>query len=63
MRITRLQRTPNSPFQSIRGKVLATDAMPQRWQSALLGAAEPHIRYATEGYPECAARTAPFVRT
>jgi hypothetical protein len=40
----RLQLTPNSSFQSVRGTVLATEAVPQRWQSALLGAAEPHIR-------------------
>ena len=44
MRIKRLQLTPNSSLQSIRGSFLAADAVPQRWQSALLGAAEPHIR-------------------
>jgi hypothetical protein len=37
----RLQLTPNSSFQSIRGTVLAAGAVPQRWRSALLGAAEP----------------------
>jgi len=43
MRIKRLQLTPNSLFQSIRGTVLAADAVPQRWRSALLVAAEaPH---------------------
>jgi hypothetical protein len=42
----RLQLTPNSSFQSVRGIVLAADAVPQRWRSALLGAAEPHIRWA-----------------
>jgi len=40
----RLQLTPNSFFQSDRGIVLATGVVPQRWQSALLGAAEPHVR-------------------
>jgi hypothetical protein len=42
----RLQLTPNSSFQSIRGTVLAAGAAPQRWRSALLGAAEPHVRWA-----------------
>jgi hypothetical protein len=42
MRIKRLQLTLNSSFQSIRGTVLAAGAAPQRWRSALLGAAEPH---------------------
>ena len=41
----RLQLTPNISLQSIRGTVLAAGAVPQRWRSALLGAAEPHIRY------------------
>ena len=40
----RLQLTPNSSFQSIRGSVLAAGAAPQRRRSALLGAAEPHVR-------------------
>jgi hypothetical protein len=40
----RLQLTPNSSLQSIRGTVLAADTMPQRWRSALSGAAEPPIR-------------------
>jgi hypothetical protein len=40
-----LQLTPNSSFQSIRGTVLAAGGVPQRWRSALLAAAEPHIRY------------------
>jgi hypothetical protein len=40
----RLQLTPNSLVQSIRGTVLAAGGVPQRWRSALLGAAEPHIR-------------------
>jgi len=44
MRIKRLQLTPNSSFQSIHGTVLAAVAVPQRWRSALLGAAEPPIR-------------------
>jgi hypothetical protein len=43
---TALQLTPNSLFQSIRGSVLAASAVPQRWGSALFGAAEPHVRYA-----------------
>jgi len=37
----RLQLTPNSSFQSMRGTVLAAGAVPQRWRSALLGAADP----------------------
>jgi hypothetical protein len=41
-----LQLTPNSSFQSIRGIVLAAGAVPQRWRSALLGAAEPPVRWA-----------------
>jgi hypothetical protein len=40
----RLQLTPNSSFQSIRGTVLAAGDVPQRWRSALLGAAEPPVR-------------------
>jgi hypothetical protein len=40
----RLQLTPNSSFQSIRGTVLAAGALPQRWRSALLGAAERPVR-------------------
>jgi hypothetical protein len=36
--------TPNSLFQSIRGTVLAAGTVPQRWRSALLGAAEPPVR-------------------
>jgi hypothetical protein len=40
----RLQLTLDSSFQSDRGTVLAACAVPQRWQSALGGAAEPHIR-------------------
>jgi hypothetical protein len=39
-----LQLSPNSSFQSIRGTLLAAAAVPQRWRSALLGAAEPHVR-------------------
>jgi uncharacterized integral membrane protein len=39
-----LQLPPNSSLQSIRGTVLAVVAVPQRWRSALLGAAEPHVR-------------------
>jgi len=42
----RLQLPPNSSLQSIRGTVLAADAVPQRWRSALLGAAEPPVRWA-----------------
>jgi len=42
----RLQMTPNSSSQSIRGTVLAAGAVPQRWRSALLGAAELPIRWA-----------------
>ena len=45
----RLQLTPNSSLQSIRGTVLAAGAVPQRWRSALLGAAEPRIRWAARG--------------
>jgi hypothetical protein len=44
--LTSLYLSPNSPFQSVRGTVLAAGAVPQRWQSALLGAAEPPIRWA-----------------
>jgi hypothetical protein len=44
MRIKRLQLTPNSLLQSIRGTVLAAGGVPQRWRSALLGAAEPPVR-------------------
>jgi len=44
----RLQLTPNSSLQSIRGPVLVAGAVPGRWRSALLGAAEPHARYAEE---------------
>ena len=40
----RLQLTPNSLSQSIRGTVMAADALLQRWRSALSGAAEPLIR-------------------
>ncbi len=40
----RLQLTPNSSFQSIRGNNLAAGAVPQCWRSALLRAAEPQIR-------------------
>jgi hypothetical protein len=29
-----------------RGTVLAAGAVPQRWRSALLGAAEPRVRWA-----------------
>jgi len=36
----RLLLTPNSSFESIRGTVLAAGTVPQRWWSALLGAAE-----------------------
>ena len=43
----RLQLTPNSSFQSIRGTVLAAGTVPRRRRSALLGAAEPHVRYAS----------------
>jgi hypothetical protein len=39
-----LQLAPNSSLRSIRGNVLAAGAVPQRWRSAVLGAAEPHIR-------------------
>ena len=39
----RLQLTPNSSLQSIRGTALAAGAVPQRWRSALLGAAEPQV--------------------
>jgi hypothetical protein len=46
MRIKRLQLTPNSSFQSIRGSVLAAGGVPQRWRSALPGAAEPPLRWA-----------------
>jgi hypothetical protein len=35
-----LQLTPNSAGQSIRGTLLAAEAVPQRWRSALFGAAE-----------------------
>jgi len=45
----RLQLTPNSSIQLVRGTVLAADAVPQRWRSALLGAAEPHVRWADAG--------------
>ena len=51
MRIKRLQLTPNSSLQSIRVTVLAAGTAPQRWRSALLGAAEPHIRYTAEANP------------
>ena len=44
----RLKLTPNSSFQLIRGTVLAPDAVPQRWRSAPLGAAEPRVRYSAE---------------
>ena len=47
----RLQLTPNSSFQSIRGTVLAASAVPQRWWSALLGAAEPPVRWAARAVP------------
>ena len=40
----RLHLTPNSSFQSIRVTVLAAGAVPHCWRSALLGAAEPHVR-------------------
>ena len=40
----RLLLTSNSSFQSIRGIVLTAGSVPQRWRSALLGAAEPPIR-------------------
>jgi hypothetical protein len=40
----RLQLTPNISLQSVRGNVLAAGTAPQRWLSALLGAAEPPIR-------------------
>jgi len=40
----RLQLTPNSSFQSIRGTILAAGTVPHRWRSALLSAAEPLIR-------------------
>jgi len=46
MRIKRLQLTPNSLFQTIHCTVLAAAPVPQRWRSALLGAAEPPIRWA-----------------
>ncbi len=49
MRIKRLQLTPNSSFQSIGGIVLAAGAVPLRWRSALLGAAEPPILWAASG--------------
>jgi len=42
----RLQLTPNSSFQSIRGTALAADDVAQRRQSALVGAAESPIRQA-----------------
>jgi hypothetical protein len=42
----RLQLTPNSSFESFRGTVLAAGAVAQRWRSALLGAAEPPVRWA-----------------
>ena len=41
----RLQLTPNSSLQLIRGTVLAAGPVRQRWRSALLGAAEPLARY------------------
>ena len=44
MKIKRLQLTPNSSLNSIRGTVLAVGAVPQRWRSALMGAAKPHVR-------------------
>lgn len=40
----RLQLTPNSSFKSVRGTLLAAEAVPQRWRSALLSAAEPLVR-------------------
>jgi hypothetical protein len=40
----RLHLTLNSPFHTIRGTVLTAGAVPQRWRSALLRAAEPLIR-------------------
>jgi hypothetical protein len=43
-----LQLPPNSSLQSIRGTVLAAGAVPWRWRSALLGAAELHVRYAAQ---------------
>jgi pimeloyl-ACP methyl ester carboxylesterase len=46
----RLQLTPNSSYQSVRGTVLAAGAVPQRWWSALLSVAEPHIRWAAGCY-------------
>lgn len=44
--IPSLQLPPNTSFQSIGGTVLAAGAVPQRWRSALLGVAEPPIRWA-----------------
>jgi hypothetical protein len=40
-----LQLTPDSSFRSIRGTVLAAGDVPQRWRSAVLGAAEPQVRW------------------
>ena len=48
MRIKWLQLTPSSSLQSFRGTVLAAGVVPQRWRSALLGAAEPPIRWAAQ---------------
>ena len=39
-----LQLTLNSSLQSIHGTLLAAGAVPQRRRSALLSAAEPHVR-------------------
>jgi hypothetical protein len=41
MRIKRLQLTLNSSFQLMGGSIQAAGAVPQRWRSALLSAAEP----------------------
>ena len=41
-----LQLTHNSFIQSIRGTILAAGTVPRRWRSALLGAAEPPVRWA-----------------
>ena len=53
MRMTpnkRLQLTSHSSLQSIRCTVRVAGAVPQRWRSALLGAAEPHVRWAAWMY-------------
>jgi len=52
----RLQLPPKSSFQSVRGTVRAAGSVPQRWRSALLGAAEPHVSSADETACSCRAR-------